>query len=898
MAQPVHSMSLPDIPGAPTRSFSFEASLPSSVPSASSSSARQDTLLKQRRVSLAFPSSSRVSWNFRDDTGLDSHVTENNSRPLVPEKREKVKKIVPGKDNEVFHEKKQRKRWTEEETQMLVTGCNIHGVGNWKTILRDPVLKFDNRSPVDLKDRFRTYFPDAYKEYYPNARTHLSSKVRSTLPDGSSLFEKTRSKKRRPFTEAEDRALKAGYEKHGTVWAAIVKDPIFKEQNRRSTDLRDRFRNAFPELYQAAGYKPRNAAKKKPTVDGVSLPTRSATDDQLSMSSTGPVRRNRGSRTKQGFLRGGTKSVPQSTACSEDEASSAEEESPNFKIPRTPVVAPDSSATVVYSCKSNNFGDKETSPISVDPSQESFNIFDPLAPSQTSVFPNLTTDLESHSQTWSSGISTPTRSIHTKSTAATSPASSHLSIDQITASTSHSPTFDRQNTDPLSNIGMIGKSAWGTQDWFSPNPRLDTSMAEGTADSATLNTSSDNANTTTTNGGSPEDLFSPPPPSPLPFLHNPVHHAFVHPHLFSLSSLVNQDYHGNGHGVLDRYDLQPTTLFPHDFASEVGDTHSSTFSDEHLLPPPSGFRGFTHHSHYAGDLIFGARPTVHNQTHLHQSSLGGFATSVPEATFESLGGGASDSVVGNVGRGDTNVGLGLSAEATIHPMALALPCIDEVNLTDITLEDEGHSSKHQLEATETRMGGMEDSGIMVHELAIMGRKTSPFPHLSHSQQDLSEATSSQTPTCSSAADVRMVIMSPFTSTHDLDQDQDPKFSLDDLVDLSVHEHDNADDELCDPVLHATPPGTPVISHVSRKLTRTINSVPSTISHGLHGRSVSVPPSEVRCGVESLDKTIGTKAQVFERLGREEQTQDAMALDLAKSSGEVSGGELWSWRLCT
>ena len=28
-----------------------------------------------------------------------------------------------------------------------------YGVGNWKAILNDPELKFDSRSPVDLKDR-------------------------------------------------------------------------------------------------------------------------------------------------------------------------------------------------------------------------------------------------------------------------------------------------------------------------------------------------------------------------------------------------------------------------------------------------------------------------------------------------------------------------------------------------------------------------------------------------------------------------------------------------------------------------------------------------------------------------------------------------------------------------
>ncbi|KAJ2982731.1 hypothetical protein NUW54_g10713 [Trametes sanguinea] len=183
-------------------------------------------------------------------------------------------------------EKKPRKKWTMEETQMLVAGCNKWGVGNWKSILNDPEFKFDGRSPVDLKDRFRTYYPDAYRQHYPNAKTHLSSKVRSALPDGTSIFEKTRSKKRRPFTEEEDRALKAGYDKHGTVWATIVKDPIFQAQNRRSTDLRDRFRNAFPDLYQAAGYKPRNTTKKKK--DQPSQPNRAP---QMTRSRPAPLAR-------------------------------------------------------------------------------------------------------------------------------------------------------------------------------------------------------------------------------------------------------------------------------------------------------------------------------------------------------------------------------------------------------------------------------------------------------------------------------------------------------------------------------------------------------------------------------------------------------------------------------
>ena len=176
---------------------------------------------------------------------------------------------------------------------MLIDGCNtVHpqqrtphtltpqqwGVSNWKAILKDPKLMFDNHSPVNLKDRcitspfsvpcshsssFHTYFPNVYREHYPNAKTHLYSKIRSTLPDSRSIFEKTHSKKCHPFTEDEDRALKAGYKKHGTIWAIIVKDPVFQEQNHCSTHLCNHFRNVFPKLYQAAGYKLHNAPKKK-----------------------------------------------------------------------------------------------------------------------------------------------------------------------------------------------------------------------------------------------------------------------------------------------------------------------------------------------------------------------------------------------------------------------------------------------------------------------------------------------------------------------------------------------------------------------------------------------------------------------------------------------------------
>ncbi|KAI0321150.1 hypothetical protein OF83DRAFT_1161950 [Amylostereum chailletii] len=570
----------PPPPTLPTSAFSFSAPFP--------------TALKQRRVSLALPSAPRqvAPWTFRDDTALGSD-----------ERKGKVRKLdrTPPDD---LPEKKARKKWTMEETQMLVDGCNRHGVGNWKAILNDPTLSFDNRSPVDLKDRFRTYFPDAYKQHYPNAKTHLSSKVRSSLPDGSSIFEKTRSKRRRPFTAEEDRALKAGYDKHGTVWATIVKDPIFQEQNRRSTDLRDRFRNAFPELYQAAGYKPRSASKRRIGAFAQS-PVRAATDEQLtSARETGPARRKR-RHTTQGFLRGGTKSVPLSPTGSEDEDSSADEEeeasasvSVSASCSKSSSLFPDTPSDVgPPSIMADAFGEVEMQVVD-----------DPLAipdfiPSSSQSMSDMND--ASQSQAWS-GIDTPMHSTATWSTsnAAGSPTSSH---DML---------FDSPyNRRGVGGMNMIGKSAWGPSDWLAGNPRLDPS---GASDASFFNG------------------FSASPSSPFAFAH--------------LS-----------HGVLDRYDLFPASS-AHDFASEVGagDTHS-TFSDPEMLTF-SAFRGFTHHSNTAGDLIFGAR------THQPQQA--------PDY---------------GPGFGFGGAGLGLSSTPpSMHALQLhnpALPGIDEIELSAINLND-------------------------------------------------------------------------------------------------------------------------------------------------------------------------------------------------------------------
>ena len=456
--------------------------------------------------------------------------------------------------------------------------------------------------------RFRTYFPDAYKQHYPNAKTHLSSRIRASLPDGKSLFEKTRSKKRRPFTEEEDRALRAGYEKHGTLWAQIVKDPIFQEQKRRSTDLRDRFRNAFPELYEAAGYKPRPVSKKKRIVDPISL--RAATDDQIpSVCLVGPSRRKRAN-TNEGLFRRGTKSVPQSARNSDDETSGDEMDLLDVRPSGTGKRRASQPLPMLFRDVVMDTGENSQP---MGPVPASAPAPPPPPPPPPSQPPALAPDIaqsssqisdltdSSQSQIW---CTTPADPNQWPGTNPGSPTSSHVS-----SSETFMENFPRPH--------MIGKSAWGAQDWFSANPRLGQSMSQGPSTDGSIY------------GGG----LSPTPSSPFSF-------------------------HALSHGVFDRYDLVPAS-FPHDVSSEVGfgDTHSA-FSDPDMLPT-SSFRGFTHHSNYAGDLIFGTRS--------HQ----------PQQHFE-------------YGAGGT--GLGLSGIQASNPHSFHVPGghfqgIDEIELNAITLQE-------------------------------------------------------------------------------------------------------------------------------------------------------------------------------------------------------------------
>lgn len=205
---------------------------------------------------------------------------------------------------------KARKRWTEEETKNLLLGVSKYGVGRWTDILEDQNFTFNGRSGVDLKDRFRTCCPDELREKSSKPRTtkgsddakkganQRSSKSslmsenilidkdddgdvddadqsnkprksrahRKRLEDLAELgiegpFRKSQRRERRHFSEQDDREILLGYSIYGPAWSRIQRDPQFHLQSRQPTDLRDRFRNKYPEKFRSDDAAPKDGSK-------------------------------------------------------------------------------------------------------------------------------------------------------------------------------------------------------------------------------------------------------------------------------------------------------------------------------------------------------------------------------------------------------------------------------------------------------------------------------------------------------------------------------------------------------------------------------------------------------------------------------------------------------------
>ncbi|KAJ2785160.1 hypothetical protein GGI15_002020 [Coemansia interrupta] len=157
------------------------------------------------------------------------------------------------------------RKWTEEETENLLRGCSKYGVGAWKKILDDSAFKFNNRTSVDLKDRFRTiraqecaHSPASKNKGKGGAKGNAKEPdVVWPLPPNSQRLQGLRRVQRKPtrnYTNDEDRRLLIGVMRHANHWTKIAADTDLQLNDRPGQSLRDRLRNAFPEVFELFGY--------------------------------------------------------------------------------------------------------------------------------------------------------------------------------------------------------------------------------------------------------------------------------------------------------------------------------------------------------------------------------------------------------------------------------------------------------------------------------------------------------------------------------------------------------------------------------------------------------------------------------------------------------------------
>ncbi|KAH6888039.1 hypothetical protein B0T10DRAFT_405964 [Thelonectria olida] len=249
-----------------------------------------------------FPPISSESFDGKDPTPIK----------LLQEARQPSPEPEKDKSNNKARKRatKPRRKWSEEETNHLLLGVNKHGVGKWTSILEDPGFRFNDRTAGDLKDRFRTCCPDelrrsskgslesptstpqekkrtkgdthldkilidedidvsptkespsaekqpsAGQETESNSKQQKKSRAhRKKMEDLVELgirgpFKKSHRRERRPFTEQDDQEILEGLKLHGPAWTKIQRDPRFHLSSRQPTDLRDRVRNKYQNIYQ------------------------------------------------------------------------------------------------------------------------------------------------------------------------------------------------------------------------------------------------------------------------------------------------------------------------------------------------------------------------------------------------------------------------------------------------------------------------------------------------------------------------------------------------------------------------------------------------------------------------------------------------------------------------
>ncbi|KAG8738341.1 hypothetical protein FRC10_006969 [Ceratobasidium sp. 414] len=372
--------------------------------------------------------------------------------------------------------------------------------------------------------------------YYPSttaARRHIDL--------GKDLLQKCR-----PFSEEEDEALRLGYEQHGTVWATIVKDPVFQSTRNprpRATEKnrpgrRVRIVTKTTPKKRASGSRGRGRkvddSEEEDDVDvDDDLESENEVAAATTLSSAGNARRGSHMRLRQhpsnpnGYIDVSALSAHSHSPQTESEdVDTSDSPIANIELPVTPSAA--------------NFL-RELTPVlpkCIDASQVQ-------SQDSTSEQPATATDevssiMSSHGcdsliyptgdadNTWLTG------------TSVTSPTTSEYFLH---------PHHAHENTRRDDRRDRTGKSAWATSDWLSGNPRLDNALSGALAF-----------------GG------------------------------------------WGGNSVVDRYNLYTSSAgaAAHEFGSEVGQSAGDHRLEHNAFGDASIFRESNSISYYAGDIFPGS----------------------------------------------------------------------------------------------------------------------------------------------------------------------------------------------------------------------------------------------------------------------------------------------------
>lgn len=219
---------------------------------------------------------------------VNSNIHEHEEQSAVTEEAAPPPSLVQPvtRTHEKGKTSRKRTRWTQKETEDLLTGVSRYGIGRWKKILECSDFQFQGRTAVDLKDRFRVCRPgeglkarkvpiveettaseaasnDAdVKAQRSLSRSKKAAKVKVPAKETTSSkaevhgpFLKSRRRERREFSDEDDKNLLKGFKRYGPTWHKMRDDFELGFGMRHPTDLRDRFRIRYPDVFAQAGYK-------------------------------------------------------------------------------------------------------------------------------------------------------------------------------------------------------------------------------------------------------------------------------------------------------------------------------------------------------------------------------------------------------------------------------------------------------------------------------------------------------------------------------------------------------------------------------------------------------------------------------------------------------------------